>query len=231
MEPQTPTEQGFAALRGGDPATAMELFREAIEAEPNELQAHRGMVQAARVLRIWAEVVSALEKVTTLSTDRRDLVDGHLALARVHDDETGNTDATRRHLEAALMVDPDQWWPYLALAELDLRVRNWARAIAHADHGLEFCPHDATERPYLLVLKALAMQKVSVSVGPMSTFFRGLRNEPAEIDPSEQAMRQAGELLPVIAERPARDWLSKPDETAAWVRAKMPKAPLPTWWF
>lgn len=183
------------------------------------------------MLKRWADTARALERVIALSTDKGEQYSAHLALGRVLDEHADDPGGARRHYETALMVDPDQAWPYLAIAEMDLRGRRWSRAIAHVDHGLELCAPDAEERPWLLAIKGASMQQVSVSMGPVSTFFRGLRVPVVEVDPAEQALALASERLPELRARSPREWLDEPRELGRLIRDRMPRPSMPSWWF
>jgi tetratricopeptide (TPR) repeat protein len=182
------------------------------------------MARAAVALRIWSEAAASLERVLALSTERADQVAAHLARGSILDRSLGDAEGARKHYEKALLVHPDQPWPYLGLAELDLRVRRWSRAIAHVDHGLELCKADTAERPWLLLVKAIARQRVSVSLGPQSTFFRGLQGGQA--DDGERIFRLAQERIPALAGLSYREWLADTDAASRFVREGMPTPPL-----
>ncbi len=226
-----PRAQGFAALRRGDPAGALSHFRMALKADGNDVAALKGSCQAARALHLWDELQRALQRLLTASRDRSDLFAGHLARAHVLDVHLDRGFEARTHYERALMIDPSAVFPYLALAELDLRSGTWSRAIAHADHGLESCPPDGLERALLWVCKAVAMDRVSLSMGPVSVFFRGLGGTPGDAEPAIQALEQAALGLPALATRDLSAWVSDPDALMALVRQDLPRPAAPTWWF
>lgn len=166
-----------------------------------------------------------------LSADRTDLFSAQVTRGWVLDEHLGEVDRAREHFQTALAVQPDQPWPYLALAELDLRGRRWSRAIAHVDHGLELCGPDAPERPWLLAIKGACARQVSLSTGPVSTFFRGLQVPVVEADPAESALRAAAERAPALAERDPEQWLLAPAELARAIREGLPRPAMPAWWF
>jgi tetratricopeptide (TPR) repeat protein len=209
----------------------MPLFRLALQADPNDVAAVKGYAQSARVLHLWRELVEALERLLAVALTRSDIVEAHLASARVLDEHLGDAKGARGHFERVLLVDPSLIYPYLALAELDLREGTWSRAIAHADHGLEFCPGSRPERPWFWACKGIALHRVSRSMGPVSTFFRGLRGEPGDEDPAEQALAKATTRLPVLEQRTPAEWLADVDAAVAVVGAHIPRPELPTWWF
>ncbi len=220
-------EQGLAHLRARNPAAAMVSFRAAVEAEPADAQAWRGMVRAAIELRIWREVAACLERLQGLTTERKDLSPLLALRGQVLDQHLGDLSNARPLYEKALMYQPDRVWLYLALAEADLRLRRWSRAAAHADHGLELCGPDTAERPWLLLAKAVASQRISVSMGPQSTFFRELRGPtPQHEDPGEKAWRLASARLPELVGVSYRAWLQDEASAVAFIRDRMPRPPL-----
>jgi tetratricopeptide (TPR) repeat protein len=209
----------------------MPLFRQALKADPSDVASVKGYAQGARVLHLWDELVEALERLLAVALTRADIVDAHLASARVLDEHLGDPRRARAHFERVMLVDPSQIYPYLALAELDLREGTWSRAIAHADHGLELCPTEREERPWFWACKGLALHRVSRSMGPVSTFFRGLRGEPGDHDPAEQALAKAAVRLEVLRQRTPAQWLADIDGAVGVVHRHIPRPPLPTWWF
>ncbi|MCA9491870.1 MAG: tetratricopeptide repeat protein [Myxococcales bacterium] len=222
-------EAGQAFLRARNPAAALASFREAVELEPADAGAWRGMVRASLELRIWREAATCLAQLESLTSDRADLAVLMTLRGQILDLHLAETPQARDLYEKALMYQPDRLWLYLALAEIDLRQRRWSRGIAHTDHGLELCSPSAAERPWLLLVKAVASQRISVSMGPQSTFFRGLRGSTTgEVpdDPGERAYRQAARHLPELAGLGYRAWLE--DETSAmrFIRERMPRPSL-----
>lgn len=220
-------EQGLAHLRARNPAAAMVSFRAAVEAEPADAAGWKGLVRAAVELRIWREVATCLERLQALTSDRKELAPILALRAQVLDLHLSDTANARPLYEKALMYQPDRVWLYLALGETDLRQRRWSRAAAHADHGLELCGPDTVERPWLLLVKAVASQRISVSMGPQSTFFRGLRGPSTQAeDPGEKAWRLAAARLPELVGVSYRAWLE--DEAAAvrFIHDRMPRPPL-----
>lgn len=220
------TGEGTARLGRGDPAGALDAFREALDAEPGDLDAWRGTVRAALALRLWAEVVRALDRVLSLASDKAELAAAHVLRGQVLDREQGDPAGAGAHYERSLVVLPDQVWPYLALAELDLRGRRWSRAIAHADHGLEFAPPDAAERPWLLLVKAIASERVSTSLGPQSVFFQRLRGGSGPDAPGEAAYLQARARVPALAGLSYRAWLEDAPSAVRFVGEHMPRPAL-----
>lgn len=221
-------ETGLAFLRARNPAAALVAFREAAEAEPSDVGAWRGMVRAALELRIWREAATCLAQVEALTSDRAELAILMTLRGQILDLHLTETAPARDLFEKALMYQPDRIWLYLALAEIDLRQRRWSRGIAHTDHGLELCSPDAAERPWLLLVKAVASQRISVSMGPQSTFFRELRGSTSgELpDPGERAFRQAARHLPELAGLGYRTWLEDEASAMRFIRERMPRPPL-----
>ncbi len=209
-----------------DHARRMAQFRQAAQAEPSDPSNWRGLCRAAEALHLWAEVTAALDHLIALADDRAALARLHAKKAHVLDRHVEDFPSARGHYERAMQSEPNWVWPYLALAMLDLRERRWNRAIAHANHGLELAAHDAAERPWLILVKAIAGQRVSVSLGPQSTFFRQLRGPApsATPDPGAAAFAEARGRLPELAGLSAEAFLS---DGAAAVRFVTDRCPRP----
>jgi tetratricopeptide (TPR) repeat protein len=196
-----------------DAARRLAHYQDAVRQEPGDLTNWRGLCRAAEQLHVWGEVNRALDKLITLAEDRGQASRLHAKKGHLLD-STGDRVLARTHFERALQNAPTWTWPYLAIATLDLRERRWSRAIAHANHALETASPDAPERPWLLLVKAVASQRVSVSMGPQSTFFRGLRGPtPSTEDPARTAFLEAQSRLPALRGVTFEDWLA--DEAAA----------------
>ncbi len=222
-----PTEAGFEALRDGDPERARRLLSESIEADAGNLRARKGLVQAARDLNDFSGAMSAFNDVIYHTDRRRDVVDAYLSKARLLD-EAGNPNKAKEHYERALQFDNSLAHPYLALAELSLRTGQWQTAIGHADHGLEQAAHDARERPWMVLIRAIAQHKSSLSIGPVSSFFKMLGNAE-DGPPGESALQQALRMAPELARLLPDDPFQDPARTAEIIRNNMPKFQIPTY--
>lgn len=210
-----------------DHARRMAQYQEAILQEPGDPANWRGLCRSAEALHVWPEMLKALDRLIALADDRALAARLHAKKAHVLERELGDLVTARTHYEKALQGSAGWGWPYLALAMLDLRERRWNRAIAHANHALELVGPEAAERPWLLLVKAIAGQRVSVSLGPQSTFFRQLRAPQATpADPSTTAFLDARARLPALAGYTAEQFLSDGAAAVAFVTDRCPRPAL-----
>lgn len=221
------TEAGYAALRDGRVAQARDYLLQAVDVDSTDLRAWKGIVQASRELKDLPAALTAFNNIIAHTDERRDVIDAYLSKARMLD-EIGNEDKARDHYERALQFDNTLPYAYLALAELSLRAGQWQTAIGHADHGLEQAAFDAPERAWMLVIRAIAHRKSSLSVGPVSSFFQMLGNDE-EGDPGEAAFKQAVTSNPDLKRLMPPDPFHNPARTAEKIRQHMPKYQIPTY--
>lgn len=209
-----------------DHARRLAQYKQATLTEPGDPANWRGLCRAAEALHVWGEVTGALDRLIAMSDDRSALARLQAKKAHVLECDVVDLPKARHHYEKALQAEPTWIWPYLALAMLDLQERRWNRAIAHANHALEIGGGEAPERPWLLLVKAIASQRVSVSMGPQSTFFRQLRGPaPATArDPGEVAFVEAKARLPELAGATPDTFLA---DGAAAVRFVVERCPRP----
>ncbi len=208
-----------------DHARRLAQYREAIAREPGDPANWRGFCRAAEALHLWTEVTPALDRLIALADERALASRLHAKKGDLLERRLNDLPAARTHYERSLQSEPTWSWPYLALAMLDLRERRWSRAIAHANHALELAHPDAAERPWLLLVKAIAGQRVSVSLGPQSTFFRALRSPqaPAAPDPSQKAFVEARQRLPELVGQTAESFLSDGAAATQFVVERCPR--------
>jgi hypothetical protein len=211
-----------------DHARRMAQYQEAIRQEPGDPANWRGLCRAAEALHVWPEVLTAIDRLVPLTDDRAVVARLHAKKADVLERGVADLGRARTHYEKAMQGAPGWVWPYLALATIDLRERRWNRAIAHANHGLELAPGDARERPWLQLVKAIAGQRVSVSLGPQSSFFRALRSPqaPAAPDPSTAAFLDARARLPELAGMSPEAFLTDGATAIAFVVERCPRPTL-----
>lgn len=220
-------EAGYEALRDDRPEEARDYLNEAVLDDDTNVRAWKGLTQAYRELNNLSAALNAFNSLIQHARQRRDVIDAYLSKARLLDD-TGNDSKAKEHYERVLQFDNTLAYPYLALAELSLRAGQWQTAIGHADHGLEQAVHDAVERPWMLVIRAIAQRKSSLSIGPVSSFFKMLGN-PEDGDPGQSALQQALGMNPELAKSLPKDPFQDPATTARKIREHMPKYQIPNY--
>jgi lipopolysaccharide biosynthesis regulator YciM len=124
---------------------AAQAYGEALEADPNNLQALSGQQKLYEDQALWPEAYELQARICRLRGDEDRAVLGHLK-ARIGMDaaHAGRQQAAEAAFEAALSLDPRNFPAHVALAELSLE-RDPSRAAALLESAIAAAP----ERAYL----------------------------------------------------------------------------------
>jgi tetratricopeptide (TPR) repeat protein len=195
------TEAGFEAPRDGDLEHALTHLTDALEADNTDTRARKGLAAVSLEMGDKAAAVTAFNGIIFHTNDRWDVIDAYLSKARLLD-ELDHTDKARAHSE---------------------------RAPRQADHGLQQAGVGDEERPCMVLICGIAQHKSSLSIGPVSSFFKMLSEAEGQADPAGSALQQAVNMKPELADLLPNDPFEDPVRTAKKIREHMPRFPIPAY--
>jgi predicted O-linked N-acetylglucosamine transferase (SPINDLY family) len=197
-------KQAAAFLAEGNPDSAVQAYRRALDAVPGDADTLVGLGYALLIQDRTAEAAQALEQALAADSDN---ADAHYMLANIAE-QRGDMQAAMTHFGAALAHRPELHFARSGMARLLWRMgrRDDARQVleqgsalapAHADYYLELGDMHATDRRWdaaaACFQKALALD--STSVAAHARLGNALRAQ-GRLAQAETHYRSAAALLP-----------------------------------
>ena len=219
------TDAGFEALRSGHLAAARTKLQTAVDTHANNARAWKGLALCCRQLEDWKSALEALSGVINSSAAASEVHAAYHLKAQLLDGQLNQLRKAKEHYERALQFNDTDVFAYLALAEMALRQRRWQLAVAQADRGLQFSVPDDKQRAWLMFMRAVGQRRSTLSVGPVSSFFNQLGASKGD-----DALAQALESWPGLAQLVPEDPLAHPEQAAAAAQKHLLRPTLPSWW-
>ena len=118
-----------------DPTRAAQVYREALNVDPANLNAMRGLARVCEVLQQWPELIKVLESQLDVVATERERIDLMMHLANLHEEHFLKADLAALRLEQALEIDPNHEDAYFALERCYRKLRQWHELVgAYEQH-------------------------------------------------------------------------------------------------
>jgi len=173
---------------------AKKRFNKALELQPNNVAALKGIAGVLRAQEEWNTLLNVYNNIIYYAQSREDVVDAYLTKGMILDVQMKLMDKATQHYRKALAFGPGQHAALGRLAELSVRERLWEDALSFAEKALAL-EMDDVSKATLLLARA------------MSLAGRG------DTEEAESILAQASELDASLAEDvgagPADDGLRK----------------------
>lgn len=130
---------GDRLMAAGDPARAVESYREWTRLQPRSVAAHTALAEALAAAQRWTEAVQEYQTVLRLEKSAA----AHLALGDLFYSRGQRAEA-RAHYEAALQLDPYNVEAQLSLADLQYAGGHLKEAAAAYERALQLSPDNLT---------------------------------------------------------------------------------------
>ncbi|HSQ63021.1 MAG TPA: tetratricopeptide repeat protein, partial [Polyangiaceae bacterium] len=108
-----------------DPAKAGQVYREALEVDPANLQGMRGLARTCEVLEQWSDLVKVLEQQLEVVTTERERIEVLMQLASLQEEHFLKSDIAAQRLEQVVEIDPGHEAAYTALERNYRKLRQW----------------------------------------------------------------------------------------------------------
>ncbi|HEU4412622.1 MAG TPA: tetratricopeptide repeat protein [Polyangiaceae bacterium] len=134
---EEPSEIAATKLRMGrlyegplaKPESAVQVYREALEVDPVNLEAMRGLERAYGTLNRWPDLAAVLESQLDVVTTERDRIDVLFKLAKLQEEQFYKPDLQAARLEQILEIDPNHEPALEGLERAYRRLRQWPELI------------------------------------------------------------------------------------------------------
>lgn len=169
--------QGSELLTDGDVESAVGSFRRAVELEPDNFVAHKGLAYSLEKLGDLPAAVQQLRKALESADEPAEQAEGHAILGTLMV-TIGNDDEAAVQLESSLAVDPNQPATRLKLADTMARLGRFAEALAAYDRLLDELDDTTSVR----VRRATALVNLGRHDEALAEFRRAVSGAPADPD-------------------------------------------------
>lgn len=169
--------QGSELLTDGDVESAVGSFRRAVELEPGNFVAHKGLAYSLEKLGDLPAAVQQLRKALEGADEPAEKAEGHAILGTLMV-TVGNDDEAAAQLESSLDVDPNQPATRLKLADTLARLGRFAEALAAYDRLLGELDDTTSVR----VRRATALVNLGRHDEALAEFRRAVSGAPNDPD-------------------------------------------------
>jgi tetratricopeptide (TPR) repeat protein len=111
------------------PDRAVQVYREALEVDPVNIDAMRGLERAYGVLNRWPDLAAVLESQLDVVATERDRIDVLFKLAKLQEEQFYKPDLQAARLEQILEIDPNHEPALEGLERAYRRLRQWPELI------------------------------------------------------------------------------------------------------
>ncbi|MCU0680773.1 MAG: tetratricopeptide repeat protein [Polyangiaceae bacterium] len=134
---EDPAEIAATKLRMGrlyegplaQPERAVQVYREALEVDPTNIEAMRGLERAYGALSRWPDLAAVLESQLDVVATERERIDVLFKLAKLQEEQFYKPDLQAARLEQILEIDPNHEPALEGLERAYRRLRQWAELI------------------------------------------------------------------------------------------------------
>jgi tetratricopeptide (TPR) repeat protein len=153
---------------------AVETFRKMVDlGDENAVRGYQQIIETYRDNRQWQMATDAAVEAAKKFPDDRDLQ----MVAASQQADMGNSDAAIAHVKAMLKGTPDDRAVYIALAQMNSRIKNWTQAEADISKALELATRQE-DRDYVIFVQGSIYERQKKYELAEESFHKVLVDDP-----------------------------------------------------